>query len=205
MHGSGPAHLQGFYKVEIVRGMRGQGNYHLHPKFSTLLMSPPSLFLGENVYSPEEIVQRIKDSMNTSLTVSSITTPTCTGKENQTLTQHERVKCVVDENKISMDPKLHTFTVMGSTRPHVVTLFPKETCSCPSTTQCYHIQAAKMSIGQHNPVERRQLNLSRFRKNACTRSEKKSGRKCPRSGDCDVIAAPDATTTQHKFESELGL
>ena len=30
---------------------------------------------------------------------------------------------------------------MGTTKPHVVTFFPKETCSCPSTLTCYHIMA----------------------------------------------------------------
>ena len=112
----------------------------------------------------------------------------------QHLSQHERARRVLNENQISVDLKLHTFTVMGSTCPHVVTLFPKETCSCPSTTQCYHILAAKMSIGQHSEDEKRRINLSQLRKNSRPRSQKRSGRKRPRPGDCDVTAAPDAAT-----------
>ena len=30
---------------------------------------------------------------------------------------------------------------------HAVKLFPAEACSCPSTSRCYHIIAARLSIG----------------------------------------------------------
>ena len=108
----------------------------------------------------------------------------------QNLSQQEQAKCVLEESKISFDMKLHTFTVMGLTCPHIVTLFPKETCSCPSTTQCYHILAAKMTLGQ-NDDRKKKLNLTQLCKNSWSRSNKKSGRKCPHPGDCDVTAAPD--------------
>ena len=55
---------------------------------------------------------------------------------------------VLDEDRISVDTKLHTFTIMGTTRPQLVTLFPKETCTYPSTTKCYHSLAAKLAISQ---------------------------------------------------------
>jgi len=38
-----------------------------------------------------------------------------------------------------------------------VTLYPKETCSCPTTTECYHIMAAKMAIGKQEDVKRKTL------------------------------------------------
>ena len=195
-------YLQGFYKVEIARGQQGLGNYHLHPNFSTLMVPSPSLLSEGNVYCPEKIVQQIKDALNSSPTTQSVTPNTSISKETQSLTQYERAKRVIDENRISMDPKLHTFTIMGSTCPHVVTLYPKETCSCPSTTQCYHIKAAKMSVGQDSLSGRRQLNLSQLRKNSRNRSEKKSGRKRPRPGDCDVVAAPDAVSNLKQFKCE---
>ena len=50
-----------------------------------------------------------------------------------------------------------------------------------------------MSIGQHNEDGKRQVNLQ-LRKNSCPRSQKRPGRIRPRSGDCDVTAAPDAAT-----------
>ena len=57
----------------------------------------------------------------------------------------------------------------------------------------YHIPAVKMSIGQHSEGKR-QINFSQLRKNVRPRSQKRSGRKRPRPGNCDVTAAPDAAT-----------
>ena len=84
------------------------------------------------------------------------------------LTQLERARLVIEQNKLSVDPKLHTLTVVGSAQPHVVTLFPKETRSCSSTTMCHHILAAKMSIGltEEQLQPRRKINLTQHRKNA---------------------------------------
>ena len=101
---------------------------------------------------------------------------------------------MIEENRISMDVKLHTFTVLVFERPHVVTLFPKETCSCPSTSPCYHILAAKLSVGldNHQASPMWKLNLTQLRRNARSTGKKKSGRKRPRPGDCDITPAPDS-------------
>ena len=90
---------------------------------------------------------------------------------------------------------------MGSTCPHVVTLHPKETCFCPSTTKCYRISAAKMAIGKQEDVTRRTLSLTQLRKNSRPKNSKTSGRKRPRPGDCDVIPALDAVK---QLKSEAG-
>ena len=110
----------------------------------------------------------------------------------------ERAKRVIEENKISYDFKLRTFTVMGSTRPHVVTLNPKESCSCPSTNQCYHILAARMGIGSQQDPKRKRINLTQLYKNSRPKNSKTSRRKRPRPGDCDVIPAPDAAVKNQK-------
>ena len=45
-------------------------------------------------------------------------------------------------------PEMECFIVKCSNYArYAVKLFPKETCQCPSTSQCYHIVAAKISIG----------------------------------------------------------
>ena len=54
---------------------------------------------------------------------------------------------MIEENKIGMDPKLDTFTVMGSEHTHVVTLFPKELVSALSQQNGTTL-AAKMKFGQ---------------------------------------------------------
>jgi hypothetical protein len=38
------------------------------------------------------------------------------------------------------------FIVNGQKGKYCVTLFPKETCQCVSTSTCYHILEAKMSV-----------------------------------------------------------
>ena len=86
------------------------------------------------------------------------------------------------------------FTVLGTTgKPHAVRLFPKESCTCPSTSQCYHILAVRMSVGLEDFNSCRRINLTQLRRNTHPRTEKKTGRKAPRPGDYDVVPAPDAT------------
>ena len=167
-----------------------------------------TLFLPDcKVYSPAEIVSQIKENMfcqpdnSLHLTLSSSDADASSDTSNsviQDLSQKERAKRVIEENKISYDFKLRTFTVMGSTCPHVVTLHPKETCSCPSTTQCYHILAAKMGIGSQEDSKPKRINLTQLYKNSRPKSSKTSGRKRPRPGDCDVIPAPDAAVKKQK-------
>ena len=49
------------------------------------------------------------------------------------------------------------FMVQGSKgSKYAVTLFPKENCQCPSTGECYHIIAAKISIGYNTTQEKKQ-------------------------------------------------
>ena len=191
-------HLQSYYLVEIARGQHNLGDYHLNAQFSPIAETTP---LPTSALSPEEIVDRIKGRLAESVQfISSESSQPSNGSSelpSKSLTQLERARLVIEQNRINVDTKLHTFTVLGSARPHVVTLFPKETCSCPSTTTCYHILAAKMSIGlteKHQP--RRQINLTQLRKNARNRREKKSGRKQPRPGDYELVPAPDAILTK---------
>ena len=54
-------HLQSYYLTEIARGQNGMGNYHLHPQFLQVTNTIP-LPTGP-LFSPEEIVQRIKGEL----------------------------------------------------------------------------------------------------------------------------------------------
>ena len=86
------------------------------------------------------------------------------------------------------------FVIKGSNdSKYAVTLFPNETCQCPSTTECYHIIAAKKAIGM-STESRSKLNFTELRKRSRKRVDKKSGRKRPRLNDIniDVSAAPDS-------------
>lgn len=89
---------------------------------------------------------------------------------------------LIDNRCISHDPNLGTFTVVGTGgKPHVVQVFPSETCSCPSTSQCYHLIAVKMSLGMPYSKQKR-VNLTQLRMNTRKKGQKKSGRKRPRPG-----------------------
>ena len=53
----------------------------------------------------------------------------------------------MENNLITLVTLQGAFIVNGQKGQYCVTLFPKETCQCVSTSTCYHILAAKMNIG----------------------------------------------------------
>lgn len=100
---------------------------------------------------------------------------------------------IIDRGEISHNEKLGVFTVLSTTgTPRVVRLFPKQSCSCPSSGLCYHIIAAQISIGLEVGNVQLKVNLTQLRRNSRTRKDKTSGRKRPRPGDIDIVAAPDS-------------
>ena len=105
-----------------------------------------------------------------------------------------RANLILTENRLSFDPKLGVFVVRDSEGKHnAVTLFPKQSCTCALTIECYHIISAKMSLGLHSKEVKSVINLSELRRNARTRKEKKSGRKKFVPTTADVInPAPDS-------------
>ena len=107
---------------------------------------------------------------------------------------------IIENKQISHNQELGVFTVLGTTgRPHAIRIFPKESCTCPSTGRCYHILAVKMSIGLEDIDSRRKVNLTQLRRNTRSRGQKKSGRKAPRPGDYEIVPAPDASISEVRF------
>ena len=99
---------------------------------------------------------------------------------------HARAKLLVESNNISFDPKLHVFNVKGSLGvTRVVTVFPRESCSCPSTSDCYHIAAVKISLGVQLAEKPTTRNLTQLRRNTRSKKDKRSGRKRPRANDVE--------------------
>lgn len=67
----------------------------------------------------------------------------------------------------------------------------------PFKKGCYHIIAAKISIGMKmkaNPPTR--INLTQLHKDSHSKKEKKSGMKRRREGDYEIIAASNAVVIQ---------
>jgi len=101
---------------------------------------------------------------------------------------------LVEKKHISHNQSLGLFTVLGITgNQHAIRLFPKESCTCPSTGRCYHILAVRMSIGLEDTSAVRKINLTQLRRNTRSRLEKRSGRKAPRPGDFFIEPAPDSS------------
>ena len=98
----------------------------------------------------------------------------------------------MEEGKISHNVNLGVFTVIGTKgNAHAVKIFPKESCTCPSTNQCYHILAVKISIGMKDKMSTGKVNLTQLRRNTRQRRNKKAGRKM-QADNIVITKAPDA-------------
>jgi len=99
---------------------------------------------------------------------------------------------VIKADHIALNAKLAVFTVISTSEPRVVRLYPTTSCSCPARSNCYHIMAAQMSIGMsHETSKKATLNLTQLRKNTRKCPDKTSGRKRPRLTDVEVVPAGD--------------
>ena len=90
----------------------------------------PSLLPEPNTYNPKSIIDHIKGNLTYFDHEINKDSPPVTSN----LTQMQCARCVIENSRISFDPRLHTFTTVGSTKPHVVILHPKE--SLTNVTQC---------------------------------------------------------------------
>ena len=191
------------------------GEFHLRKQYAYASVDPEDITLN-NVIHPDSIIDLLRAKLT--LEKQSDTGSSCVkNKENQTDENIEcadtdaepkatRSKTIAQEslaNKVLLDkgitlvPEFGGFMVKGSeNRLYAVTLFPTETCQCPSTTRCYHIIAAMKSIGMSiHDKKKRTINLSRLRKRSRKNNDKGMGRKKPRIGDLDesiIIPAPDS-------------
>ena len=75
---------------------------------------------------------------------------------NSDCSQQSLARFIVDNNLITLFPQQGAFIVQGRKAKYCVTLFPKETCQCEATTTCFHILAAKLSIGLQ-PIQRNKI------------------------------------------------
>jgi len=217
--------LTEFYRLEIECGLAGLGNYSLRPGLQPVALS--TFAADHDVADPESIVGAIRSGTLTAQqdraadtlsaqstapsspptpspsTSSAVTTQAVSETQQEDTTQvtkQERAARMIAAGKISLDARLHVFTVDGTLEPPVVRLFPSTSCSCPATCQCYHVLAAKMAIGlPDDSAPPRAVNLTHLRRNKRKRADKTSGRKRPRPNDVEVVAAGDAdpAVTEH--------
>lgn len=142
---------------------------------------------------PDQIVQNIKARQNEEeIANNSINNASeqGTSKASYQYSALSRALDVIKNNKITFNPQMHVFNVEGTNGTvRVVTLHPKETCSCPASRMCYHIRAAKLSLGiKETPMPKESRNFTTLYKLGKGKGKKgsKSGRKRPRIGDEEV-------------------
>lgn len=199
--------LQVYYYNEIQRGLCQSGNYNLCPQFASLAQPPEDVQLIDCI-SPEDIVARVRsqelhvdDPQDMASCIQDSVKSTVYSSASSSTSQLARAKLVIAENRISHDLKLGVFVVKNNEGKHnAVTLFPKQSCTCPSTCECYHILAAKLSVGLPCRDETKTINLSQLRRNTRSRKEKKSGRKKPCLADCTINPAPDSLYSTDMLE-----
>ena len=100
------------------------------------------------------------------------------------MSQFPLVKAIIQNKGVIHVPEMQCFLVKGTKDArYAVQLFSKQTCRCPSTSQCYHIVAAKMSIGMSQGIPDEKVNLAQLGRNSRKRLGKKFGNKQPRKFD----------------------
>jgi len=188
--------LQIYYFNEIQRGLCQSGDYKLSTHFAHCARDPTEVQLIESV-CPNDIVDRVQAQQATHIDNGEFNPDEKIVHESDNKNPSSKIaraNLILTENRLSFDPKLGVFVVRNSEGKHnAVTLFPKQSCTCASTNECYHIISAKMSLGLQSKEVKSVINLSELRRNTRTRKQKKSGRKKFAPATADIVnPAPDS-------------
>ena len=188
--------LQTFYQMEILRGRCGLGNYHLKMENCHLELDPHTTEFPQDYVQLNDIGTIIR---NKNVSITSATAI----KIQQDSTALGLAKLIIEEHRIYLNAQCQSFIVKGLRgKECIVKLFPQERCTCNSTRTCYHILAARLSIGvTDSKTNKSKLSLKSLK----TSSRKtKSGRKRPRQGDIlETTAAPDSLEETGNYEKKF--
>ena len=78
----------------------------------------------------------------------------------------------MEENKISFNPKMHIFNMQGTHDDGVDSLNPKEKCSYPARSMCYHILGVKLNLGAQETGSSKEKNTTQLQKNILSKKDK---------------------------------
>ena len=212
--------LQNYFISEIRRGFAGIGNYRLKSDYLAIRCDPEDICLPCDVCDPTEIVMRMKlatecavengaggvNATNVEKRGLQNRQPNVTTLDDKqrndrppvltNLSQKSLAEAVIREGRIVHVASMGTFMVEGSRgEKYAVSLFTRDKCQCPSTGECYHILAAKMSVGISGDTKNKVMSLTQLKRNSRKRADKKGGRKRPRINDdiSVILPAPDAS------------
>ena len=211
--------LQRYKYNEILRGRLQVGDFRLKDIHLDEVLDPEEVEMPKSLCTPEQIVELVRrGDLNVSYgkeedeeedDVQALETADATKQGDTSIdtkqtegmfkSQRAFAVAVIKEKRIWNVPESGSWIVMGSKNDkYAVALYPDEKCSCPSLGSCYHILAAKMSIGKEPQTTKRILNMTQLKQNTKKRQNKQAGKKRPRPIDiydaeeCEINAAPDA-------------
>ena len=85
---------------------------------------------------------------------------------------------------------------------YAVSLFPQEKCQFPAVSNCYHILAARISIGQNLHEKKAKVSMTQFAKNKRKRCDKISAKNKPHYLDYEITPAPDSKLVELESKNE---
>ncbi|XP_072554277.1 uncharacterized protein [Paramormyrops kingsleyae] len=178
-------HLQIYYVNEIMRGQCNVGSFHL--KDPSIAVTPDQLLFPDNVLSLEQIVGLYKKSSTQEQNIKAL--------ESEMSTRQSMAELIINQNKITLDPKCKSFTVTGwRGQKYMISLAPVENCSCNMAQECCHILAAQMALGfEQKKPQKISFQLKKLVRKVGRR--RRSGLKGPTS-EGTVLPAPDSQASQ---------
>lgn len=177
-----------YYYREIERSFHQCGKWVVKDEFDHLKREPSLLPSFPRVYSPKEIVDKVSIDLKEGQTLSLKEEPGSDDEdfmlEKKHNTQNGLAYSAIRENRVKLVEN-GAWVVIESdgVTPRAVTLFPKETCSCPSPKTCFHITACRLMVGLPSEVVGKPNLAEMHRNNRKSAKERPSGRKRPRKYD----------------------
>lgn len=184
--------LSQYYNAEIIRGRYNYGQHRILPELAHVYKEENDKPILPEIVDTQTIIQTIKEAekdvnahfKKCETNVEEKQKIQFTNYDQEKLSMYERALSVInDKDGISMRPKTGEFIVKGTLgTSHVVTIFPKVTCTCAGSGHCYHVLACDMAIGQRQ-TNSKKPNVTAYRKRRRKFGDKRSGRKRPRKLD----------------------
>jgi hypothetical protein len=156
-HGVKPFPLSQYYNVEILRGRYNYGQHRIILHLAGLCKQTIDKPVLPEIIDPTTIIRKIKDAEKNVDVHFNKCEANANDKQNIAMNEkhdlssvYERALAVIqDKEGISMPTTTGEFIVKGTLgSSHVVTLFPKISCTCAGYSNCYHVLACEMSIGR---------------------------------------------------------